>query len=66
MTLYIILGIVAIILLYLFATYNSIVRNMNTKVEMFPSNIVAKVFKFQLSKMFEADAKEKDNVTVDL
>jgi len=46
--------------------YNAVVRNMNTKVEMFPSNIVAKMFKFQLSKMFEADSKEKDNVKVEL
>lgn len=46
--------------------YNAVVRKMNTKIEMFPSNIVASMFKFQLSKMFEADSKEKDNVKVEL
>ena len=46
--------------------YNAVVRNMNTKIEMFPSNIVAKMFSFQLSKMFEADTNEKENVKVEL
>ncbi len=46
--------------------YNAVVRKMNTKVEMFPSNLVAKIFKFKLSKMFEADANEKGNVKVEL
>ena len=46
--------------------YNAVVRKMNTKVEMFPSNLVAKIFKFKLSKMFEADANEKGNIKVEL
>ena len=46
--------------------YNAVVRNMNTKVEMFPSNIIAKMFNFKLSKMFEAKEDEKNNVGVDL
>lgn len=46
--------------------YNAVVKNLNIKVEMFPSNIVAKMFNFKLSKMFETDASEKDNVKVEL
>ena len=46
--------------------YNAVVKNLNIKIEMFPSNIVAKMFNFKLSKMFEADASEKDNVKVEL
>ena len=46
--------------------YNAVVKNLNIKIEMFPSNIVAKMFNFKLSKMFEADVSEKDNVKVEL
>ena len=46
--------------------YNAVVRKMNTKVEMFPSNIIAKVFGFQQSKMFEALEAERNSVRVDL
>lgn len=46
--------------------YNAVVRNLNTKVEMFPSNIIAKMFNFKLSKMFEASEDEKNNVKVEL
>ncbi len=46
--------------------YNAVVKNLNIKIEMFPSNIVAKMFNFKLSKMFEADTSEKDNVKVEL
>ena len=45
--------------------YNAIVRNLNTKIEMFPSNIIAKIFNFKIAKMFEADTNEKDNVKVE-
>lgn len=45
--------------------YNAVARKMNIKVEMFPSNIVAKMFKFELVKMFEANANEKENVKVE-
>lgn len=45
--------------------YNAVVRNLNTKVEMFPSNIVAKMFSFKLSKMFEANEEERNNVKVE-
>lgn len=46
--------------------YNAVVRKMNTKVEMFPSNIIAKIFSFKTSKMFEADTNEKENIKVEL
>lgn len=46
--------------------YNAIVRNLNTKIEMFPSNIIAKIFNFKIAKMFEADTNEKDNVKVEI
>ena len=35
--------------------YNAVVRNLNTKIEMFPSNIIAKMFNFKLSQMFEVE-----------
>ena len=46
--------------------YNAVVRKLNTKVEMFPSNLIAKIFNFQTSKMFEAEAGEKNNIKVEL
>ena len=46
--------------------YNAVVRKLNTKVEMFPSNIIAKMFKFKLSKMFEVADVERNNVKVEL
>ena len=46
--------------------YNAVVNNFNTKTEMFPSNIVAKIFKFNPEKMFEVKDEEKNNVRVDL
>lgn len=42
--------------------YNAVVRNLNTKIEMFPSNIVAKIFNFKSQKMFEANIEERNNV----
>lgn len=45
--------------------YNAVVRNLNTKVEMFPSNIIAKMFNFKLSKMFEVNEDERNNVKVE-
>ena len=45
--------------------YNGVVRNLNTKVEMFPSNIIASMFNFKTEKMFEADENERKNVKVE-
>lgn len=46
--------------------YNGTVRNFNNKIQMFPNNILAKLFKFKEFKMFEANAEEKNNVGVNL
>ena len=46
--------------------YNAVVRLFNNKVEMFPSNILAKIFGFKQYKMFEATDSERQNIKVDL
>ena len=46
--------------------YNGTVRNLNNKIQMFPNNILAKLFRFKEFKMFEANAEEKNNVGVNL
>jgi len=44
--------------------YNAVVKNMNNKVQMFPSNIFAGIFGFKTVKMFETDAAEREVVKV--
>lgn len=44
--------------------YNAVVKEMNNKVEMFPTNIVAGIFGFKRQPMFEAPAEERGNVSV--
>ena len=45
--------------------YNAVVRDMNTKVESFPSSLVANRFYFQKWKMFEIDnEQEREDVKV--
>ena len=46
--------------------YNGTVRLLNNKIEMFPSNIVAKVLDFKQAKMFEAGIEERKNIKVEL
>lgn len=46
--------------------YNGTVRNFINKIQMFPNNILAKLFRFKEFKMFEANAEEKNNVGVNL
>lgn len=46
--------------------YNGTVRNLNNKIQMFPSNIIATIFKFEQANMFEANIEEKNNVKVSL
>lgn len=46
--------------------YNGTVRNFNNKIQMFPNNLLAKLFRFKEYKMFEANAEEKNNVGVNL
>ena len=45
--------------------YNAVVRELNNKVEMFPSNLVANMFGFKKTKMFEANENERENVKVE-
>ncbi len=46
--------------------YNGTVRIYNNKVEMFPSNIIAKIFGYKSKNMFEASEIERENVKVEL
>mgnify|MGYP000964659475 CR=1 FL=1 len=44
--------------------YNDIVMKYNAKIETFPVNIVANLFKFEAREFFEALEAEKENVTL--
>ena len=44
--------------------YNGSVRIFNTKIQVFPNNILAKIFGFKEENMFEITNEEKDNVKV--
>lgn len=44
--------------------YNDIVMKYNNKIEMFPSNIVASMFKFKTQAFFEVNEEERQNVKV--
>ncbi len=46
--------------------YNGTVRIYNNKVEMFPSNIIAKIFGYKSKNMFEVSEAERENVKVEL
>jgi LemA protein len=39
--------------------YNGNVRDLNIKIESFPANIVASVFKFKQMELFELEEPEK-------
>ena len=41
--------------------YNGSVKILNNKIEMFPSNLVAKWFKFERKTLFELEIKEERN-----
>ena len=46
--------------------YNDTVTRYNTKLELFPSNIIASIFRFNQEALFEADNDEtRKNVKVD-
>ncbi len=45
--------------------YNGTVRELNTFLEIFPSNIVGKVFGFKTERMFEIGSEQRENVKVD-
>lgn len=44
--------------------YNGVVEMFNNKVEMFPSNIFAKLFGYKTKEMFETDEQERENIKV--
>ena len=46
--------------------YNGSVRIFNTKIQVFPNNIIAKLFNFKEANMFESNRDEKYNIKVDL
>jgi LemA protein len=45
--------------------YNGNVRDFNTKIEVFPNNIIAGILKFAKREFFEAEEGEKENVKVE-
>jgi LemA protein len=45
--------------------YNGNVRDFNTKIEVFPSNIIAGMLNFSKREFFEAEEVEKENVKVE-
>ncbi|MEO0293836.1 MAG: LemA family protein [candidate division WOR-3 bacterium] len=45
--------------------YNALVRDNNIKVDSFPSNIVASIFKFKKREFFEAEMGERTTPKVD-
>jgi len=44
--------------------YNDTVLMLNNKIQVFPSNIVANMFKFELGKFFETAEAERENIQV--
>lgn len=44
--------------------YNANVRELNTKIEMFPSNLIASIFNFQKQEFFQAKESEKSDVKI--
>ena len=46
--------------------YNELVAAMNTKIEAFPSNLVAAQFNFERTIYFEIEEDEKEPIAVDL
>ena len=44
--------------------YNIDVNNYNTAIESIPTNIIARLFKFEKAKLFEATAEERENINI--
>jgi LemA protein len=44
--------------------YNAVVRDLNTRIQSFPTNILAGMFGFQLRQFFEVDAADREPVAV--
>ncbi len=45
--------------------HNDSVMDYNIKVQRFPTNIIANIFKFTKKEFFEAEGKEKKNINVE-
>lgn len=45
--------------------YNDTALRLNNKIEMFPSNLVAKIFNFKKQEFFKAQEAERENVKVE-
>lgn len=45
-------------------TYNEAVRELNTKIEVFPNNLIAKPFGFKKREFFEIKEEERENPKV--
>jgi len=46
--------------------YNAVIRNLNDRVQMFPSNILANLFRFKAMNFFEMNEPERERVEVKL
>ena len=46
--------------------YNGTVRELNTFLELFPTNLIGLIFHIQKAKMFEAQAGERESVKAEL
>src|SRR2546423_9210612 len=44
--------------------YNAVVRDLNTKIQVFPTNILAGMFGFQQRQFFEVEAADREPVAV--
>ncbi|HYL15620.1 MAG TPA: LemA family protein [Terriglobales bacterium] len=44
--------------------YNAVVRDLNTKIQSFPTNIIAGMFGFQQRQFFEVQAADREPVAV--
>lgn len=44
--------------------YNGNVMQFNTKIQVFPNNLIAGILNFKQEEFFEAEAEEKENVEV--
>lgn len=45
--------------------YNDVVDKYNSKIEMFPSNIIANIFNFKQEEFYQANETERENVKVE-
>jgi len=45
--------------------YNTNVRDFNTKIQVFPNNVLAGMLKFTIRDFFQAEASEKENIKVE-